>query len=306
MRFKHVSAYTSCATVAAGTISGLTGSAVLCGLGTLASPIIGLTVGWKVTQGKSVIRRVSSAAIGSFISFVAFTTPALIFYTRVTPSTTAVDKNWRDKFSEGHSKGEEINQPKYKDVKPSTASTKPEDSEPNENRQDTVCQNSEGKYLGIIAGNSCEGDSKLVTSAPDAGFLGMNKGNVVSYNAAIEESRRKTKDEEERVQEEAKQRKADLAKWGPFFADFEVRQRAIKTCNDYAFKMTGQTRSWFFDDRTDFDIRVIGNRVWVGGPMTVKVKNGNVDGSDRLYQKGVDCYWDKNATSLEGGQITVE
>ena len=70
--------------------------------------------------------------------------------------------------------------------------------------------------------------------------------------------------------------------------------------------MTGQTRSWFFDDRTDFDIRVIGNRVWVGGPMTVKVKNGNVDGSDRLYQKGVDCYWDKNATSLEGGQITVE
>ena len=70
--------------------------------------------------------------------------------------------------------------------------------------------------------------------------------------------------------------------------------------------MTGQTRSWFFDDRTDFDIRAIGNRVWVGGPMTVKVKNGNVDGSDRSYQRGVDCYWSKNATSLEGGQITVD
>jgi hypothetical protein len=85
-------------------------------------------------------------------------------------------------------------------------------------REETVCQNSEGKYYGIIAGNSCESDSKLVTSAPDAGFLGMNKGKVESYNAALQESRKKTNEEKERLQEEAKQRKADLAEWGPFFA----------------------------------------------------------------------------------------
>ena len=124
MRFKHISAYTSCATVAAGSISGLTGSAVLCGLGSLVSPYIGLTVGWKVTQGKSAIRRVSSAAIGSFISFVAFTTPAVIIYNQVKPSTTVSTGNWRDKFSEGSSKGEEINQPQYKDVKTPTKYTK--------------------------------------------------------------------------------------------------------------------------------------------------------------------------------------
>ena len=142
----------------------------------------------------------------------------------------------------------------------------------------------------------------FVTESPEYEILQQAQATSLnSYNAY----QQKLKAEQEEIAAKAA-READIKKWGPFFADFEVRQQAIKTCNDYAFKMTKQTRSWFFDDRTDFDIRVIGSRVWVGGPMTVKDKNGNIDGSDRRYQVGVDCYWDKNATSLEGGQITVE
>lgn len=100
-------------------------------------------------------------------------------------------------------------------------------------------------------------------------------------------------------------RKAEVAEWGPFFADFDNRQQAKKMCNDYAFRMTGQTRSWFYDDRTDFEISPQGERIWVGGPITVKVKDGNVDGSTLEYQRSVDCYWSRDAKSLEGGQISV-
>jgi len=170
----------------------------------------------------------------------------------------------------------------------------------------TVCKDSKGSYIGMIAGSSCEGAGEPVTSAPSIGFLGMNKKRLENYNLAVKDSIDKTKQERERQDREAAQRRADLEKWGPFFADFEVREQAKKMCNDYAFSMTKQKQSWFFDDRTDFDIRVVGNRVWVGGPITVKVKDGNIDGSDFRYQKGVDCYWSKNATSLEGGKITVE
>ncbi len=106
--------------------------------------------------------------------------------------------------------------------------------------------------------------------------------------------------------EEEIERKKDLAKWGPFFANSEVRQQAKKMCNDYAFKLTNQKQSSFYDDRTDFDTKVIGDKIWIGGPITVKVKDGNVDGSDFRFQKSVDCYWSRSATSLEGGQITVK
>jgi hypothetical protein len=101
------------------------------------------------------------------------------------------------------------------------------------------------------------------------------------------------------------ERKANEAKWGPFFAGFDNQQQAKKICNDYAFRMTEQTRSWIYDDRTDFEIRAEGDRIWVGGPITVKIKGGNLDGSTREFQRNVDCYWSRNATSLEGGQISV-
>lgn len=146
-----------------------------------------------------------------------------------------------------------------------------------------------------------EGNWFVPYSADAQRLRDAEASSISKYN----DYQRKVKAEQEETAARAAQQ-AEIERWGPFFANFETRQQAKKMCNDYAFNMTGQQRSWFMDDRTDFEMRVVGDRVWVGGPITVKVKDGNVDGSDFRYQRGVDCYWSKNATSLEGGEITVE
>ena len=225
-----------------------------------------------------------------------------------TGRTTDTGPDWRAKVSEGSITKENLNQPQYSRVAARKADTDPPvvAIRPVVEIRPVVCEKPDRTYLGLVSGSSCDGQSKLVTANPGVGFLGLNKKRSEQYEVAVAQSISKTKLELSRKAEEERERKAELEKWGPFFADFEVRQQAKKMCNDYAFSMTRQNRSWFYDDRTDFDIRVDGDRVWVGGPITVKVKDGNIDGSDFRYQKGVDCYWSKNATSLEGGKITVE
>jgi hypothetical protein len=41
-------------------------------------------------------------------------------------------------------------------------------------------------------------------------------------------------------------------------------------------------------------------QIWVSGPFKVEIARGNIDGSQRAVQVGVDCYFDKNSPEASG------
>jgi hypothetical protein len=94
-------------------LGGLPGSA----LGLFVSPLVLflLNISMKGKEGKQPNRFSMWAFIGVFVAPISLAVSAALL---ITPSTTTVDKNWRDKFSEGSPKGEDINQSQYKNVKP--------------------------------------------------------------------------------------------------------------------------------------------------------------------------------------------
>jgi|GEM_PF-4056592 len=94
---------------------------------------------------------------------------------------------------------------------------------------------------------------------------------------------------------------AEKARWGVYYENSELKNDAISSCKNSAFEKTGQSKNWFFDDRgLDFNIAPIGSSIWVGGPFKVEIAGGNLDGSKRITQVGVDCYFDKNSTNVSG------
>lgn len=94
---------------------------------------------------------------------------------------------------------------------------------------------------------------------------------------------------------------AEKLRWGLYYENSELKDSAIRACKNAAFEKTGQSKHWLFDDRgLDFNIAPVGGKIWVGGPFKVEIARGNIDGSKRAIQVGVDCYFDKNSAEASG------